>query len=369
LPRFEFFVNNLVSAVTGTTKVMDGQWHFLAGTFGNKTLRMYVDGKKEGEARSTGNMDIKTNNWPIWIGSIASGNGAQQYYGTIDEVAMYNRELSADEVMSIFQNGMLAKCQPEVTKIKIVKLQRTGSGFSQVGQVSEVALGDYFTIDVEVTNRSSAPVPIEGNIYGWSFSGPGHVDVVTAQFQVCLAGPGTLQPGGTASLIPFCGGTAFQATAAGSVTMDISENGCHQTFSFEIKAGAAPAACQPEITSVKIMRLQMSGSYFKEVGEISSLSVGDFFTLKVEVVNRGSTSVRVSNPYAWSVVGQSHADVVGNVFCNCATSWQLQPGQSATLTPYCEGCRAFWATTPGTMTMDITVGANCHNQFMFEILQ
>ena len=106
LPRLEFFVNNTTSMVDGTTVVANGEWHFIVGTFGNKTLRMYVDGKREGEAQSAGQVDINPNNWPLMIGAEASSNGGQQYFGSIDEVAMYNRELSADEVTAIFQSGM-----------------------------------------------------------------------------------------------------------------------------------------------------------------------------------------------------------------------------------------------------------------------
>ncbi len=109
LPRLEFFVNNTTSLVDGTTIVMDNEWHFLVGTFGNKTLRMYVDGEMEGEAQSAGQVDINPNDWPLMIGAETSSNGGQQYVGSIDEVAMYNRELSADEVMAIFQNGMPAR--------------------------------------------------------------------------------------------------------------------------------------------------------------------------------------------------------------------------------------------------------------------
>ncbi|MBP7052906.1 MAG: discoidin domain-containing protein [Phycisphaerae bacterium] len=106
LPRLEFFVNNTTSLVDGTTPVIDNEWHFLVGTFGNKTLRMYVDGQRQGQAQSTGLVDMNPNDWPILIGAESSSNGGQQYFGSIDEVAMYNRELSADEVMAIFQNGM-----------------------------------------------------------------------------------------------------------------------------------------------------------------------------------------------------------------------------------------------------------------------
>jgi hypothetical protein len=106
LPRLEFFVDNTTSAVDGKTVVTDNEWHFIAGTFGNKTLRMYVDGRKEAETRSVGNVDINPNDWKLMIGGIYSSNGAQQYFGSIDEAAMYNRELSPDEVTAIFQNGM-----------------------------------------------------------------------------------------------------------------------------------------------------------------------------------------------------------------------------------------------------------------------
>ena len=109
LPRFEFFVNNTTSLVDGTTVVMDNEWHFITSTFGNKTLRMYVDGEMEGEAQSAGQVDINPNDWPLMIGAEASSSGGQQYLGSIDEVAMYDRELSADEVMAIFQNGMPAR--------------------------------------------------------------------------------------------------------------------------------------------------------------------------------------------------------------------------------------------------------------------
>ncbi len=106
LARLEFFVNNTTSLVDSTTVVANDEWHFIVGTFGNKTLRMYVDGKREGEAASAGGVNINPNNWPLMIGAESSSNGGQQYFGSIDEVAMYNRELSGDEIAKIFQSGM-----------------------------------------------------------------------------------------------------------------------------------------------------------------------------------------------------------------------------------------------------------------------
>jgi hypothetical protein len=51
-------------------------------------------------------VDINPNDWPVMIGAESSSNGGQQYVGTVDEVAMFNRELTADEIQNIFENGM-----------------------------------------------------------------------------------------------------------------------------------------------------------------------------------------------------------------------------------------------------------------------
>ena len=106
VPMLEFFVNNTTSQVMGTTPVDDNEWHFIAGTFGNQTLRIYVDGIQEGQVGSAGGVDINPNDWPVMIGAESSSNGGQQYVGILDEVAMFNRELSADEIQDIFENGM-----------------------------------------------------------------------------------------------------------------------------------------------------------------------------------------------------------------------------------------------------------------------
>ncbi len=106
LPRLEFFVNNTTSSVDGTTVVANNEWHFIVGTFGNKTLRVYVDGERQGQTQSAGLVDINPNDLALMVGGESSSNGGQQFLGSIDEVAMYNRELSASEVMKIFQNGM-----------------------------------------------------------------------------------------------------------------------------------------------------------------------------------------------------------------------------------------------------------------------
>jgi hypothetical protein len=160
LARLEFFVNNTTSLVDSTTVVADNEWHFIVGTFGNKTLRMYVDGQREGEAGSAGGVDINPNNWPLMIGAESSSNGGQQYFGSIDEVAMYNRALAPEEVMKIFQSGMAlpetaADPQPKDGAVDVprdVVLAWTAGGFAAA---HDVYLGTSLD-DVTNADRSSA---------------------------------------------------------------------------------------------------------------------------------------------------------------------------------------------------------------------
>lgn len=105
-PLFEFFVNGTTSQALATTTVDDGEWHFIAGTFGNKKVRIYVDGVMEQEVVSTGEVDIKPNDWPIRLGAEANQSKGQQYTGMLDEVAIFNKELSAAEIESIYQDGI-----------------------------------------------------------------------------------------------------------------------------------------------------------------------------------------------------------------------------------------------------------------------
>jgi hypothetical protein len=103
---WEFFVNGTTSQTLGTTPLDDNEWHFVAGTFGNKTLRLYVDGKMEGTATSAGGVDIKPNTWPIRLGVEANASAGQQYVGALDEVAIFSRELADTDLLGILRNGM-----------------------------------------------------------------------------------------------------------------------------------------------------------------------------------------------------------------------------------------------------------------------
>jgi fructan beta-fructosidase len=76
-------------------KLLDGKWHLVCGTYDGKALGFYVDGKEIGTTKATG--DIMTSGEASAY--IGSAKGSEEYFnGGIDDVRIYNRALSADEI-------------------------------------------------------------------------------------------------------------------------------------------------------------------------------------------------------------------------------------------------------------------------------
>jgi len=78
----------------------DGRWHHVAVTYDGKTLRSYVDGvEKSHAAQKPG--PLKKTDWDLCIGNSVvdyESGEFEAYDGLIDEVRIYNRALSTQEI-------------------------------------------------------------------------------------------------------------------------------------------------------------------------------------------------------------------------------------------------------------------------------
>ena len=70
------------------------EWHHAVMTFDKGSVVLYCDGKADGEGKT--NSPLAGNTLSLKIG--ADSNGQNLFVGIIDEVRVYNRALSADEV-------------------------------------------------------------------------------------------------------------------------------------------------------------------------------------------------------------------------------------------------------------------------------
>ncbi|MGA2867684.1 MAG: LamG-like jellyroll fold domain-containing protein [Verrucomicrobiota bacterium] len=93
-----------------TTKIPINQWTHLVGTYDGSMLRIYVNGQFSGSATPV-TQGINPGNNPLVIGCTLQDNSSPTSFfnGQIDEVSLYNRALSSNEIAAVYNAGASGK--------------------------------------------------------------------------------------------------------------------------------------------------------------------------------------------------------------------------------------------------------------------
>jgi hypothetical protein len=88
-------------SVWSSTAIPDDQWHFIVATYDGSKMKLYIDGIKDpSEKERKGPLDVNTN-------SVLIGKPQYAFNGLIDEVRIYSRALSEEEIKELFQMGQV----------------------------------------------------------------------------------------------------------------------------------------------------------------------------------------------------------------------------------------------------------------------
>ncbi|MCH8120793.1 MAG: discoidin domain-containing protein, partial [Planctomycetes bacterium] len=82
----------------GPTIITGGDWHHFAGTYDGTEGRIYVDGVLDASTPASGQINIEPEN--LWIGN-NSQNTDRQLHGLMDDVRLYNRALTQEEIQEV----------------------------------------------------------------------------------------------------------------------------------------------------------------------------------------------------------------------------------------------------------------------------
>ncbi|HGJ65275.1 TPA: LamG domain-containing protein, partial [bacterium] len=96
------------------TKITDERWHHIAGSYDLENLRIYVDGKMEKESKYKGPPDPVDQ--PMTFGDMENFH---PILGVLDEVGIFNKALSANEIVSIMDKGLDLSINPVLTNGKL----------------------------------------------------------------------------------------------------------------------------------------------------------------------------------------------------------------------------------------------------------
>lgn len=87
-----------------TTDINDGEWHHVAAVYtGNTNRIIYVDGVNEDTDGSSVSFPTSLNRWSI--GRIGDSSPGQVLTGSVDDVRIYNRDLSDSEISALYNVG------------------------------------------------------------------------------------------------------------------------------------------------------------------------------------------------------------------------------------------------------------------------
>ena len=87
--------------LVGTTDLDDGDWHHVVGVYDGSSIKLYVDGDLEKQS-SIGSQSIRTSA-DFRVGRHWQ-NTQFSFDGSIDEVLVYNRGISAQEIQDLYEN-------------------------------------------------------------------------------------------------------------------------------------------------------------------------------------------------------------------------------------------------------------------------
>lgn len=107
------FFSNWGGVLSGPT-LSTGEWHHVAVANIGGRLSLYLDGS----VVNTATWPAESINTPagskLYIGKAGPADSYRRLQGSVDEVSIYNRALSAQEILAIFNAGSAGKCTNEI---------------------------------------------------------------------------------------------------------------------------------------------------------------------------------------------------------------------------------------------------------------
>ena len=161
---FQFIVSSASGQsahLESATAVNTGVWYHVAAVRDPSFIRLYVNGQLEVQASVAFPQDY--GNFPLYFGTSGQSYWDHKLKGALDEVAIYNRALTAGEISALYSSGAAGKCK--------------GPSMTAQPQSQSAALGT--TVQFAVAATGLAPLR-----YQWQFNGANLANATNATLTI-----------------------------------------------------------------------------------------------------------------------------------------------------------------------------------------
>jgi predicted alpha-1,6-mannanase (GH76 family) len=164
--KFAFGIGNPDTTISSTASINNGNWHFCVATRQQATglIKVYVDGSLQ--ASAIVNRDSLNASAHLLFGAIASGGG--YFNGSLDDVKIFARTLSANEVAALYDSNLLP---PSAAPAGL--MATAGNGSVQLSWGGAPAATSY---NVKRSQIDGGPYVTITNVAGTSFTDTGVVN-------------------------------------------------------------------------------------------------------------------------------------------------------------------------------------------------
>jgi lysophospholipase L1-like esterase len=108
--RFEVTSSNGTSVlVLSASTISTGVWYHVAAVRGSNYISLYINGQLERQTTVSFPQDYGT--LPLFFGTSGQSFWDHKLSGSLDEVSLYNRVLSASEIQAVYTAGSAGKCR------------------------------------------------------------------------------------------------------------------------------------------------------------------------------------------------------------------------------------------------------------------
>jgi hypothetical protein len=96
-------------AITTVSAAVPGVWYHVAAVRGPDYVQLYRDGQLQAQTNVSFPQDY--GDTPLYFGTSGQSYYDRKFHGELDEVSLYNRALSAEEIATLYLAGAAGKCK------------------------------------------------------------------------------------------------------------------------------------------------------------------------------------------------------------------------------------------------------------------